>query len=254
MLDGMKMAAQGMMAMMAQQDVIANNLANVGTAGFRKDSLSVSSFSQVLNRQVGMFGPEEPGYMQAGGNFNATGGLVYNNATSFAQGSLKETGNSMDLALDDNGKGFFCVQGADGVQFTRNGAFRLNAAGYLVSQDGSYLLGQRGPIQVKGTSFVVTADGKVKVDGNVIDQILVATFDDQANLAKQGDSNFLAAAGGRISTDFQMKQGYLEMSNVNAIQEMVNMMSVMQAYEAGQKLLQSQDRIMGKAAELGRLR
>lgn len=254
MLDGMKMATQGMMAMMAQQDVIANNLANVGTAGFRRDTLAVSSFSQVLNRQMGMFGPEQPGYMQAGGAVNATGGLTYSPATTYAQGSLKETGNTFDLALDDNGKGFFCVQTPEGVRFTRNGAFRRDATGHLVAQDGSPLLGRNGAITVAGDSLEVKPNGEVWAGGKLVDQILVATFDDKAALSKEGSTNFLAAAGGKLTNEFQIKQGFLEMSNVNAIQEMVNMMSVMQAYEAGQKLLQAQDKVLAKAVDLGRVR
>lgn len=251
MLDGMKMATQGMLAMSAKQDVIANNLANVGTAGFRKDTFLVSSFSQVLDKAVSV----NDGYMQAGGELETNTGFAPGTATYFSQGSLKETGNNFDLALDDNGKGFFTVQTQEGIKFTRNGSFRLSSSGYLVTQDGSFVLGQHGPIKLAGDSFAVTNDGAVKVNEKDVDRLLITTFADTRGLQKQGDTNFVSRGGATPAKDFFIKQGYLEMANVNAVKEMVDMMTVMRTYEANQKVLQSQDQMLGKSAnEIGKLR
>ncbi|MBI2252533.1 MAG: flagellar basal-body rod protein FlgF [Armatimonadetes bacterium] len=251
MLDGMKMAAQGMKAMMEKQDVVANNLANVNTAGFRKDTLLISSFTDLVNQQLGM-----GDIMQTGGVNDLNSGLQTSTVTYFGQGKLKETGNNFDLALDDNGKGFFTLQTKEGIAFTRNGSFRLNNQGYLIAQDGSYVLGKKGkPIQFKGTNFLLTNDGKIKIDGKEIDQILITTFSQQDNLKKTGESNFLASSGAKVSADYTLRQGYLEMANVNVLKEMVDMIAIMRSYEANQKLMQSQDEVLGKAVnETGRVR
>jgi flagellar basal-body rod protein FlgG len=255
MLDGMKIATQGMLAMMAKQEVIANNLANVGTAGFQKDTMLVSSFNDVLKKEMAFRGSdEEGGYFQAGGAAEAKGELFYRNATMFSQGSLKETGNSFDLALDDNGKGFFTIQSQEGLKFTRNGSFRLSPSGHIVTQDGSLLVGQKGPINVRGQSFSVSNEGIVSVDGREVDRLLITTFDNRNGLTKVGDNNFVAAGAGSVSSDFRVKQGFLEMSNVNVVKEMVDMLSIMRAYEANQKILHAEDQVLGKASEIGKVR
>ncbi|MEW6277555.1 MAG: flagellar hook-basal body protein [Candidatus Eremiobacterota bacterium] len=257
MLDGMKMATEGMMTMSVKQDIITNNLANVGTAGFRKESLVVSSFSDVLNRELGMDGmTQTSGEALTTGGLEKKGTLGSRTVTHSAQGALKETGNPFDLALDDNGKGFFTIQTPEGIKFTRAGTFHLSTDGYLVTADGSFLLGHRGPIKVQGTDFKVSSDGVVNVDGKPIDKLLVSTFEDGNMMKKAGDANFVAPDGGvKATTRFAVKQGYVEMANVNAIQEMVDLMMVMRNFEANQKALQSHDQRLQKAAnELGKVR
>lgn len=256
MLEGMRMATQGMLAMMAKQDVVANNLANVGTTGYRKDTLLVSSFSDVLNREMGFTGTDtQGGYMPVGGGIESTGMLFTQTATHYAQGSLKATDNNFDLALDDNGKGFFTIQSPEGIKFTRNGAFRLSTTGYLITADGSFVLGQKGPIKVKGSNFEVTNEGVVKIEGKEVDRLLITSFTDTRVLQKVGDANFVASSGGAVSGDYRIKQGYLEMANVNAVKEMVDMMTIMRAYEANQKILQTQDQMLAKSTnEVGKVR
>lgn len=259
MLDGMKMATQGLMAMQEKQAVIANNLANVGTAGFRKEVMDVSSFSAILNRQVnrvGSFtGPGQAGgdLMQVGGGMDIRGMLMTSTRTSYAQGALKMTGNQFDLALDDNGKGFFAIQGTDGIRFTRNGSFRLSTDGYLVTQDGSRVLGHKGPIKLQGKNFKVSDTGVISVDGKEMDKILVIEFPKKDTLRKHGENKFKAEDGFKVSSDFQVKQGYLEMANVNAVKEMVDMMQTMKAFQANQKVLQAQDQALKKSVnEVGK--
>lgn len=257
MLDGMKMAAQGMMTMSAKQDIITNNLANVGTAGYRKESISISSFTEILNRETGgMDGMHQssceistPPGMETSSTLNSS------SVTHSSQGSLKETGNPFDMALDDNGRGFFTIQTPEGIKFTRAGSFRLSTSGYLVTNDGSFVLGHRGPMKLNGSNFQVSNEGIVSVDGKPVDRLLVTVFDDTKQLKRAGDSNFVAEGGVRATTDFQLKQGYVEQANVNSINEMVDMMMVMRNYEANQKVLQAHDQRLQKTVnELGRVR
>ena len=256
MLDGMKMAAQGMMTMSAKQDIITNNLANVGTAGYRKESIAITSFTEILDREVGGDGMNQSSYEIHGApGMETHGALSSSSVTHSSQGSLKETGNPFDMALDDNGRGFFTIQSPDGIKFTRAGSFRLSTSGYLVTTDGSFVLGHRGPMKLSGSNFQVSNDGVVSCDGKPVDRLLVTVFDDSKQLKRAGDSNFVAQGGVRATTDFQLKQGYVEQANVNAINEMVDMMMVMRNYEANQKVLQAHDQRLQKTVnDLGRVR
>lgn len=257
MLDGMKMATQGLLAMSARQDIITNNLANAGTVGFRKEGMVISSFTEILNREMGMSGMTQAGgEVSTSGGMEARGILTHRSLTHMEQGSLKETGNPFDLALDDGGKGFFTLQTPEGIRFTRAGNFKLSTSGYLVDVNGSFVLGHRGPIKVEGTDFEVTNEGIVKVNGKAVDRLLVTTFTDPTQMKKAGDTEFVAEQGGvKATTDFQLKQGYLEMANLNQVQEMVDLMMVMRNFEANQKALQAHDQRLQKAAnELGRVR
>lgn len=261
MLDGMKYATQGMIQMSQKQDVITNNLANAGTSGYRREALSITSFSEVLNNEVGFIPgqgrADYNGYMQVGGGLDTSGMLSNTTMTSYSQGSMRETGNTFDLALDDNGVGFFTVNTPQGTQFTRNGAFKMQD-GYLKTADGAQLMGMKGPIHVKdGVNLEITPEGNVKVDGEVVDRLRITTFMDRRVLSKDGSTSFNAPSdkGFALTRGFTVRQGWLEQGNVNAVQEMTDMMQVMRGYEANQKMLQTQDQVLRKAAnELGKVR
>jgi flagellar basal-body rod protein FlgF len=257
MLDGMKAATQGMMAMSVKQDIIANNLANASTVGFRKEGLVISSFTEILDREV-----SSDGMHKAGGETvlqrdpQVKNKLNHSSQTYLSQGALRETGNNFDLALDDNGKGFFTIQTDRGIEFTRAGNFRLSTDGFLVNAEGHKLLGHRGPIRANGNDFKVTDNGTVKVDGREVDRILVSQVEDSEDLQRAGGTAFgVSSPRVRASTDFKIKQGFKEMSNVNALQEMVGLMEVMRNFEANQKALSAHDQRLQKAvSELGRVR
>ena len=255
MLDGMKSATQGMMAMSVKQDVIANNLANAGTAGFRKEGLIISSFTEILDREAsGM--EQASSETSAGHQLQTHTDIRHRSATHMSQGALKETGSSFDLALSDDGNGMFTIKTSRGIEFTRAGKFRMNNEGFLVTLDGSQLMGHNGPIKATGNEFKVTDNGVVMVDGKPVDKILVSEFESAADMKRAGSTAFNAATPRvRAKADFQIKQGYLEMSNVNALQEMVGLMQVMRNFEANQKALSSNDQRLQKAvSELGRVR
>ncbi|MBI3926729.1 MAG: flagellar hook-basal body complex protein [Armatimonadetes bacterium] len=256
MLDGMHMATQGMMAMSAQQDLITNNLANVGTAGFRKEGIVVSSFTDILNTEMGSSFTQAGGEISAVSGLQATTGLHHKSVTVTAQGGLKESGNPFDLALDDNGKGYFTVQTSRGIEFSRAGTFQLSTSGYLVTRDGSFVLGHKGKVKIDGSDFKVDDQGMIHVDGKPVDRLLISTFEDPRDLQRSGDTNFTAAQPRvRATTDFRVKQGFVEQANVNALHEMVGLMQVMRNYEANQKAIQAHDSKLQKAiSEIGRVR
>ena len=256
MLNGMKMATQGMITQAAKQDIITNNLANVGTAGFRKESATIRSFTEILNREVGGSGMTQSSYeIATAPGMEVSGGLKTGSVTHNAQGSLKETGSPFDMALDDNGRGYFTIQSEEGVRFTRAGNFHLSTDGYLVTAEGAKVMGHRGPIQLHGSNFQVSNDGVISCDGKAIDKVLVSVFEGDGQMRRTGDNQFSANTSVRASNDFQLKQGYVEQSNVNAITEMVDMMMVTRNYEANQKVLQAHDKVLEKAvSEVGRVR
>lgn len=156
-----------------------------------------------------------------------------------------------DMAL--SGKGFFAVQTPDGERYTRNGNFILGKEGILETKDGYPVLGENGPIVVPDDKFIVNEDGMVytKQDNTLIDRIKVVRFDNERYLAKQGESLWhttdISGQAHIAEGDERPKfmQGYNETSNVNVVNEMVQMIEVNRAYEANQKSIQSEDSMMG---------
>jgi flagellar basal-body rod protein FlgF len=248
---GMEEAMQGMIAMRAMQDTISNDLANANTPGFQEDELMVADFgnmySAALNGQA-----VAAGYMPAGGGLDGNIHLLMKSVTKFQQGRLKATHQPFDLALQ--GKGFFTIQGRDGVRFTRDGSFTLNGEGYLVTADGGLVLGEHGPIKIKGNTFKVKEDGSIFVNGKKVDTLRI-TWVDEKDLSKVGESDFKAAnpLEWPVATRTKVMQGYLEMSNVNPVKEMVEMLQVMRAYEASTNLLQTEDNMAKQANQLGQV-
>jgi len=262
MLDGMKYATQGMLMMSQMQDVVTNNLANANTPGYHRETLTVTAFSEVLNKQMGALPGRDKvgwtGYMQVAEEMDTSNTLSAHSRTAFAQGPMRETGNPFDLALQDNDRnhGFFTIQSPDGrTLYTRNGSFKLQG-GKLVTSDGCALMGKKGAISVAGTKVEVKPNGEVMVDDKLVDTLRVTVFPDPRVLRKQGSTVFASEHGGMtMNSGFGVQQGFLEQGNVNAVQEMVDMMQIMRSYEANQKVLQTEDQILRKAAnELGKLR
>jgi len=221
MLPGLYSAAAGMLSRLDQQDVIANNLANVNTAGFKRTAAGFSSFSAQLRGA-------EAGIPQCAIPFMT----AYQDER---QGVIQDTGVPTNLALD--GPGFFVVQTETGEQFVRGGNFRLDSAGHLVNGDGFPVLGQRGPIQVSGTDWSVDSEGNVHSAGAVVDKLRIETG---------------AASGASGPT--RVAAGSLEASNVNVIEEMVSMITAMRAYETCQRVIQAFDQTLDKAInQMGRI-
>lgn len=254
MLDGMKSATDGMLLASVRQDIVTNNLANVGTAGFRKEGVVIESFSQVMNKEM-----QDAGEVTSGGSGveNKTG-LRHYSMTYTGQGALKESGDPFDLALDDNGKGYFAMQGTHGeMRFTRGGNFKLAPDGHLVGPDGAMVMGQRGPIKATGSDFKVSDNGTVSVDGKEVDKLLVCVIEDPKAIDRQNGTSFTVnnPQAVKSSPDYKIRQGFVEQANFNALGEMMELMQISRAFEANQKVLQSHDqRIQKSTSELGRVR
>ncbi len=223
--------------------VTTNNLANVDTPGYKRDALS---FREVLMRKMG------PRYVRI---FKETSQRVV-----FEQGELEPTGNPLDLALV--GEGFFKVQTPEGVAYTRAGNFRLDRERRLVTPEGYPVLANGAPvildpglargglITLPPERFLVHEDGTLSVDGTTVARLDVVTFDDLSKLRKVGQNLFVAeGAQERPAERFQVRQGYLEKSNVNPLTEVVALIEIHREFEAVQKALRSADEATGRLLE-----
>ena len=251
------MAAVGALAYEKRLQIISNNLANSNTVGYKQDQgqfkiLDLSELQQGLSpKDVALNTTQAEQFWN---QFN-----VYTDHTS---GSLKNTGNDLDLALV--GKGFFCVQTPDGIQYTRKGDFTLNANGVLVTRNGWPVMGESGEISVDGQEnphqykkFSVDEEGNITVDGNQVDSLRLVDFPQPYTLTKVGEALFKPAdsGAGEIQTeDLRVSQGFIELSNVDAVKMMTEMIEVLRGYESYQKIIRSVDEINSRAInEIGKM-
>ena len=237
MIRGWYIGASGMNAQQSRLDAISNNLANVDTTGFKKEIPVSKEFSELLLRRTKADGIYKTpfGSADAAPIIGKIGLGVETNEfyTSFEQGSFKSTDTNTDFAL--GGKGFFVVQTPDGERFTRNGDFLLGKEGILLTKEGYPVLGESGPIK----------------DNALIDRFKIVRFDNERYLKKQGSSLWKT---NNIAGDYhiaegserpQVLQAYTETSNVNVVNEMVQMIEVNRAYEANQKSIETEDEMLG---------
>ncbi len=221
---GLYLAASGMLAEQLRQDQIANDLSNASTAGYKAERTTQQSFGQMLltNSVTGA---------QVGNVTTAVG--VTNTVTDWTPQALKDTGEPLDMAI--NGDGFFAVQTAQGTRYTRNGQFAADAQGRLTTLGGDPVLGRNNQPITIGT------DGKV--DPRLLNVVLLN------NPEKEGN-NYITGTPGTVAgqTAGQVRSVALEGSGADPTQAMVDMIASMRAYEAGQKVIQTIDETLGKAA------
>ncbi len=254
MVRGLYIGASGMNAQQDRLDAISNNLANVDTTGFKKEIPVSKSFSELLLRRTKADGVyNHPfGSGDVAPIIGKIGLGVETNEfyTDFDQGSFKSTDTNTDMAL--GGKGFFVVNTPDGERFTRNGNFLRGKEGLLLTKEGYQVMGENGPVSVPDDKFFVNEDGMIydKADNTFIDRLKVVRFDNERYLKKQGSSLWNA---NDITGDYHVAegserprilQGFTETSNVNVVNEMVQMIEVNRAYEANQKTIQTEDTMM----------
>lgn len=273
MLRGLYTAASGMITEMTRTDVISNNVANVTTAGYKKDEAISREFEELMLRRINdqqdkpevarlsksagalfekniMNGQNEPLIGALG-----RGSMIDEIATLRDQGSFRQTGSTYDLAIA--GPGYFRVETPQGERYTRNGSFLRSGNGELVTMEGQRVLGQNGrPIIIPDGSANVTigAQGQIEVDNEEVGVIGLVDFADRRALLKQGNNLYMPQEG-QLSTAAAgvIEQGSLEMSNVNVVSEMVNLINAYRTYEANSKALTSQDSLLDKAVnEVGR--
>lgn len=226
---------QGLFRQEKQYHIIANNLSNIETTGYKKD---VPIFWRIMT--------------EASNKYSNPNTDI--SATLFEQGDLKRTGNPLDLAID--GEGFFKVQTPWGVRYTRSGNFQLNREGKLVQSNGFPVLGQGGEIALGSGSIVVATDGSIRVNGVEQGKIALVTFPDLTSLKKEGQTLFEAEdpQEEKEAVDSTIHQGSLELSNVDSMEEMVQLLDCLHTFEACQKVVQANDEMDDKAInQLGRL-
>ena len=237
------MAATGALAYEQRLQLLSNNLANVNTVGFKKDRGRFQAFSlseATLTKELPMSAnrSQAPAYW-----------MQYSSYTDFSSGEMKKTGSPFDLAI--TGKGFFCVQTPDGVRYTRRGDFTVDKDEMLVTQEGFPVLGQSGEIQIKMAKpsedkreFSVSEDGFVTADGSQVDRLRIVDFTNISGIEKAGH-NFYRAVNPNALKDmdenFRITQGYLELSNVDVVRMMTEMIEVLRGYESYQKTIRSID-------------
>ncbi|MBI3803025.1 MAG: flagellar basal-body rod protein FlgF [Nitrospirae bacterium] len=250
-MDSVYPVLSGALAQEKRLEVITNNLANINTAGFKKD--------QPLFEGMGL--PPGPNGGPGGGMTpSPTFEMLQRISTDFSPGSIRTTGEPLDLAVD--GEGFFAVQTPRGIRYTRGGSFTIDAQGQLTTHDGFPLLGSGGPITVPPGVVQVDTEGRISVKGTEvgaqstdIDTLPLYRFSDRSQLKKVGQTLFETPGGNATPfSEGRISQGALEESNVNPVEEMVSMITVMRLYESAQKAIQTADEVATKASnEVGRL-
>jgi len=285
MIRGLYSAASGLISQQRRHDTITNNIANIETAGYKQNTTPLRSFNEMLLSMTGVDGQNSNKIGTWTGNVFAEESLTYH-----LQGDLTETNNRNDFAIlsniavddlvfDQSGKAvrangevvfqpqaYFTLQNAQGeARYTRGGQFSVTSEGYLTTSTGDYVLGTNNePIQLPaGTSLdglVLTSDRRLVTSTGEDTglQLLISRIENPNDLIREGDGNFKLAEGTAepITADdaVEVRQGYIENSNVDVLQASVDMMAAARAYEANQKIVQYYDGTLQKTAnEIGRV-
>ena len=260
MLRSLWIAKTGMESQQVNIDVISHNLANVSTNGFKRSRPVFEDLIYQTLRQAGAQASQQsqiPSGLQLG-----TGARPVATERIFLQGNLQQTGNSLDLAI--NGAGFFQIQQADGtLAYTRDGSFQVNSEGTVVNANGDVLQPQV-TIPTGSVALTIAKDGTVSSTDSAsatttLGQIQLSNFINPAGLQSVGDNLYLeTTASGTASTSNAganglgtMQQGFVETSNVNVVEELINMISAQRAYELNSKAIQASDQMLQKLTQLG---
>lgn len=277
MLKGLYTAYTGMLNEQHRMDVLTNNLANATTNGFKKEGTTSEAFDTVLaykikdlsepgnlprpmatNRAIDQAEANNPlneNYMErrvrkTGLNL---GVKIGENYVDYSEGPIKETGNTLDLALSD--RGFFAIEytnkaGVTSTKYTRDGNFTMNQQGFLQTQDGDYVLDEDGQrIQMDpALPISISRNGTIVQDGAAVATIGITDFEDYNYLERFGENYFQPIEGAtEMDAESQIYAGYLEMSNISVVTEMVNMITLQRQYESNQKVITTYDDTLEQA-------
>jgi flagellar basal-body rod protein FlgG len=254
MMRSLGIAATGMQAMQTQVEVISNNIANVNTTGFKR---GLASFQDLLYQSSSQAGSSssETGTQLPTGTQIGLGVRSSGTTRVLTQGSLTETDNQLDIAVD--GRGYFGVQLPNGtVAYTRDGSFRMSSTGQIVTTEG-YPVEPSITIAPTATNVTIDHSGDVVVTGangqqSTVGRLHLYMFANEAGLNAQGGNNYLEteASGSPIQglpgdPGFgSTRQGYIESSNVNVVQEITNLITAQRAYEMNSKVIDAADQMM----------
>lgn len=239
-------------------DIMSNNLANADTTGFKKEGSTSQAYSEVMAVKIKDL-TENPNTPRRLGNMSL-GVKIGETYTDFSQGSLRDTGNTYDIAL--GGSGFFNIEftsksGETSTKYTRDGGFTITKEGYLVTKDGDYVLGENGRIQLSTTAGTTVFDrnGDIYQDDRLVASLKISDFEDTNYLTHYGETMWDVKEGAveTEAEDPDVRQGYLEMSNANVVKEMVNMITISRQYESNQKMLTTFDETLEKTMSLSKV-
>lgn len=257
MLRGLYTSYTGMLNEQYRMDIMSNNLANADTTGFKKEGSTSQAYAEVMAVKIKDL-TENPNTPRRLGNMSL-GVKIGESYTDFSQGSLRDTGNTYDIAL--GGSGFFNIEftskaGETSTKYTRDGGFTITKEGYLVTKDGDYVLGENGRIQLSTTAGTTVFDrnGDIYQDDRLVASLKISDFEDTNYLTHYGETMWDAKEGA-VEIDVEdpdVRQGYLEMSNANVVKEMVNMITISRHYESNQKMLTSFDETLEKTMTLSK--
>lgn len=247
MTKGFYNLTSGMLSQTRRLDVVANNMTNLSTSGYKAETYTDTTFDNVLISRVRQHEQEvigEESYLLAPDQ-------LYVN---YEQGNLEETGLPLDFAIAGNG--FFAVQTDAGVEYTRNGSFSVDAQGYLTLPNQGRVLGTDGqPIYLAGDNITADQSGRIfTVDGVYAGQIGVYEFPDTEQLAKNENGMFDANGQAPAASDSQVMWKYVENSNVDMMTEMSRMLTAQRALQSAAQVLKLYDGVLTKSTtEIGRM-
>ncbi len=260
MVKGLYTAYSGMINEQHRMDVLTNNLANSATVGFKKEGSTAQGFQELLSYRIkdltDAVSAAPVGYM-------VPGVKIGENYTDYTQGSFKITENTYDLAL--SGKGFFTIEytnkaGETIQMYTRDGQFTLTKEGFLVNDNGDFVLGRTADggterIQLDPTKETsIDAAGVLAQGGETIATLAITDFEDYNYIEHFGENYYHPVEGATMKeAEATVFSGYLEASNVNVVDEMVQLINITRAYESNQKIIQAVDTTLEQSTQLGRL-
>jgi flagellar basal-body rod protein FlgF len=227
-IEGLRRSAQGVLPRITEQETVANNLANALTPGFKRDRVS---FQAVLQQAAGTVSPAT----SPGGASYATSAI---SRPDMRPGTVDQTGSPLDLAI--SGDAYFVVETPAGERYTRAGNFTLNQDGELALPDGPKLLGEGGPISVEG-NVTVSSEGEVVSGGQSRGKVRLVSFPEGTQLTHEGATLWATKATPQAAPNATVKQGFLEGSNVNPVEEMVEMLNAYRSYESNLRSMNTQD-------------
>ncbi len=267
MVKGLYTAYTGMVNEQRRMDVMTNNLANSATTGYKKEALVAQAFDERL--AIKIKDTSEFANRPTGIGYISMGTKVGETYTNWDQGAFQITDKDSDVAL--GGRGFFAIEftnkaGETSIKYTRDGSFVVDSEGYLRTVDGDYVLNADGAtgsqagdgfrVQIDpNLKYAIATDGTISQNNEEVATIGVIDIDNYDYINKYGENLYDLIPGGNIvESDAIVQQGMLETSNVNVIDEMVSMITIARAYEAGQKMIQAEDSTLEKTAnQIGRV-
>jgi flagellar basal-body rod protein FlgF len=260
MSKGIYTAVSGAMAQQSSLDTIANNLANVNTPGFKRDSQLFREYLTAYEKEPGTITvPRIPASIESFYDMNG-GDKSYVDAigtsTDFTQGPMKQTGNKLDLAIE--GQGFFEVLTPEGVRLSRTGSFNVDADGRLVTKQGFPVLKDGGlgqdpagrEIKLQNADVTVSPNGEIFDGGQSSGKLSLLNISNKDAVQKVGQNLYAfkenLEPGLTVANDAKIHQGVLEASNVNVIREMTDMIAATRTFETTQKAIQAYDQMAAK--------